>query len=217
MIFDVSYALELLPMLLRATIVTVIATVGGFALAMVIGLVLALGKLSGATVIRLVATGISEFIRTTPLLIQLFFLFFVLPRYGLAFGALATGIVGLGLHYGAYLSEVYRAGIAAVPQGQWEAATSLDMSRALTWRRVILPQAIPPIIPPMGNYLIAMFKDTPILATIGAMELLGTAFSEAGRTYRYLEPITLVGLIFLALSYPSVLLVRRIERRLVRA
>ena len=129
---------------------------------------------------------------------QLFFLFYILPGYGLTLDALTTGVLALGLHYSSYTAEVYRSGIQGVPRGQWEAATALNFSPVQTWRRVILPQAIPPVIPALGNYLIGMFKDTPLLATITVLELLGTALTEAGRTFRYLEPITLVGLIFLA-------------------
>jgi polar amino acid transport system permease protein len=211
--FDVDYAVGLLPLLLRATVITIEATIGGMALALVGGLVLTVLRVGFPGPISRLATGYIEFVRSTPLLIQLFFLFYVLPRYGLAFDPLVTGIVALGLHYSAYTAEVYRAGILGVPQGQWEAATALNFSTRRTWTRVILPQAIPPIIPALGNYVVSMFKDTPLLATITVNELLGTALNEAGQTYRYFEPLTIVGLIFLLLSYPSALVIRRLEMR----
>jgi polar amino acid transport system permease protein len=214
--FDVNYALELLPLLLRATLLTIEATVGGMALALVGGLVLTVLRLGFPGPISRLATAYIEFVRSTPLLIQLFFLFYVLPRYGVAFDPLLTGIVALGLHYSAYTAEVYRAGILSVPPGQWEAATALNFSTRRTWTRIILPQALPPVIPALGNYVVSMFKDTPLLATITVSELLGTALNEAGQTYRYFEPLTIVGLIFLGLSYPSALLIRRLELRYAR-
>jgi polar amino acid transport system permease protein len=217
MTFDLDYALSILPDLLAAIVITIEATIGGFLLAVVGGLALALVRSAAPNPIPRIATAYIEFVRSTPLLIQLFFVFYVLPRFGLAFDPLLTGIVALGLHYSTYTSEVYRAGIASVPVGQWEAATALNFSAGTTWRRIILPQAIPPIVPPLGNYLVSMFKDTPLLATITVTELLGTALNDAGQTYRYFEPLTIVGALFLLLSYPSSLLIRRLEIRLGHA
>ncbi|MGB3415255.1 MAG: ectoine/hydroxyectoine ABC transporter permease subunit EhuD [Mesorhizobium sp.] len=214
MSFDFDYAWQILPVLLQATVVTFQATVGGMVLALIFGLLLELARRSGIAPIVYATRGVVSFIRGTPLLIQLYFLYYVLPLYGLSLNTLTTGILGLGLHYGAYLSEVYRAGIDGVPKGQWEAAVALNASRFHTWARLILPQAVPPMLPVFGNYLIAMFKDTPLLATITLLELLGTAQAEAAISYRYLEPYTLVGLIFLALSWPSASLVRLLEKRI---
>jgi polar amino acid transport system permease protein len=216
MSFDLNYALEILPLLLQATIVTFEATIGGMAIATVGGLLLAIMRLSRFRPLSLVAGAYVQFVRSTPLLTQLFFLFYVLPVYGFALDALTTGVLALGLHYSSYTAEVYRAGIQGVPRGQWEAATALNLSAINTWVRVVLPQAVPPVLPALGNYLIGMFKDTPLLATVTVLELLGTALTEGGRTFRYLEPITLVGLIFLALSYPSALFVRVLDRRFAR-
>ena len=112
-----------------------------------------------------------------------------------------------------YIAEVYRAGIEAVPRGQWEAARSLEMPTWQTWMRIVLPQAIPPMGPVLGNYLIGMFKDTPLLAIITIPELFNAAMQVAGSTYRYNEPYTLVALIFVAMSYPASLLVRLLEKR----
>ena len=211
--FDYAYAFEILPQLLLATIITFEATLGGMALALVLGLGLALMRLSRFGPLDHTARGIIAFVRGTPLLIQLYFLFYILPLYGIRFDPLLTGIIGLGMHYASYLAEVYRAGIQAVPKGQWEAAVALNLSRLDVWKRIVLPQAIPPMIPVFGNYLIAMFKDTPLLATITVLELLGTAQVEAALSYRYFEPYTIVGLIFLALSLPSAWLVRRLEAK----
>jgi polar amino acid transport system permease protein len=213
MTFDVAYAARILPILLNATVVTFQATMWGMALAITGGLLLAILRMSRFQPISAVAGGYIQFVRSTPLLTQLFFLFYILPLYGLTLDAFTTGVLGLGLHYSSYTAEVYRAGIQGVPRGQWEAATALNLSPLRTWRLVVLPQAIPPVIPALGNYLVSMFKDTPLLATITVLELLGVALAEAGTSFRYLEPITIVGAIFLALSFPSALLIRQLERR----
>jgi polar amino acid transport system permease protein len=209
--FNWDYALSVLPILLRATLVTVYATISGMALATVLGLLVALARRSQSKLVSRLVSGFVEFVRSTPLLVQLYFLFYVLPKYGLTLSPFLTGLIGLGVHYSAYTSEVYRAGIEAVPRGQWEAATALNFSRRHTWTSVILPQAVSPMIPALGNYLIAMFKETPQLSAITVVELLATAKREASHTFMYTEPFTLVGLIFLALSYPSALLMRRLE------
>jgi polar amino acid transport system permease protein len=211
--FDFHFALEILPLLLRGAVVTIEATFGGMALALVIGLLLAVGRMSKLRLIGILCLCYIQFMRNTPLLVQLYFVFYVLPLFGLTFDALATGIVGLGLNYSAYIAEVYRAGIEGVPSGQWEASTALGLSPRHTWTRIVLPQAIPPMVPVLGNYLIGMFKDTPLLATITIPEMFGAAEQIAGVTYRYNEPYTLVGLIFLLLSYPASLAVRHLEAK----
>lgn len=216
MTFDLGYAIAIAPLLISATAITFAATIGGFAVACAGGLMLAGARSAKSHAIALPAALFVDFVRSTPLLIQMFFLFYIMPRYGVRLEALTTGILALGLHYSAYISEVYRSGIESVPRGQWEAARALNLGTWSTWRGVILPQAIPPILPALGNYLIAMFKDTPLLATITVPELLGAALIEASRSFRFLEPITLVGLIFLCLSLPSSLAVHQLEKRLDR-
>jgi polar amino acid transport system permease protein len=125
-----------------------------------------------------------------------------------------TGVLALGVHYSAYTSEVYRAGIDSVPRGQWEAAAALNLPRARTFFRVILPQALPPVVPALGNYVVAMFKDTPLLSTITVLELLFTAKNLGAETFRYLEPFTLVGLLFLIVSLAAAGGIRMLERRM---
>jgi polar amino acid transport system permease protein len=112
---------------------------------------------------------------------------------------------------------VYRAGIEAVPPGQWEAATALSLPRGRTWFAVILPQAIPRVLPALGNYSISLLKETPILLTIGVLDIVGAAYQEGSSAFRYVEPITIAGVLFLVLSYTSSLLVRRLERRVARS
>jgi len=214
-IFDLRFAAEILPELLGALVVTVEAALLGTLLALVLGLVWAVVRRSRRYWMARPVRWIVDFIRSTPLLIQLYFLYFGLPAFGVSASPLLTGILGLGLHYSTYCSEVYRAGIEGVPRGQWEAARALGFRRLDTWRRVVLPQAIPPIVPALGNYLISMFKDSPLLAAITVTELLQTAKIIGAEGFRYLEPLTLVGLLFLAVSLVASRGVRWLELRLV--
>ena len=217
MIFDWSYALSLLPLLAPALLITVKATLAGMAIALSAGLLLALARRAPSRALAWTAAGFVEFVRSTPLLVQLYFLFYVLPGAGITLSPFATGALALGLHYAAYCSEVYRAGIESVPQGQWEAASALNFSRRDTLVRIILPQALARVVPALGNYLVAMFKDTPLLSAITVVELLQTAKMIGSETFRYIEPLTLVGLLFLALSLVSALGIRALEGRLAQA
>lgn len=158
---------------------------------------------------------VTEFIRNTPLLVQLFFLFYVMPEWGLTMSALTTGVLGIGLHYSTYTMQVYRAGIEAVPVGQWEAATALNLPVRRTWTAVILPQAIRRVVPALGNYVIAMLKDTPILMAITVLEMLGEAQLFARETFQFTEPLTVIGVAFIVISYLASLALRALERRLV--
>ncbi|MEJ2352242.1 MAG: ectoine/hydroxyectoine ABC transporter permease subunit EhuD [Anaerolineales bacterium] len=214
--WDWQFVWEILPDLLEGLVITVEATILGFGLAAILGLLLALARRSESMWLSEPAGGLVEFIRSTPLLVQLFFLFYVLPKYGIRMPPLVVGTIALGLHYGTYTSEVYRAGIDAIGQGQWEAARALNFSPTHTWTGVILPQAIPPMAPALGNYFIGMFKETPQLSAITVVELLLTARIIGTRTFRFLEPITMVGVLFFILSYPSALLVQRLEERYAR-
>lgn len=216
MIWDWNFAAESLPVVLRGLPTTIIATVLGSLLAYVLGLVFAVLRRSPIRVVSRITYWVVEFIRTTPLIVQLFFLFFVLPNFGIQFDALTTGIIGLGLHYAAYTSEVYRAGIEAVPAGQWEAARALSLPSRRVWTGVVLPQAIPKVVPALGNYTIAMFKETPLLFAITVTEMLTEARGIGDASARYLEPYTIVGVMFLILSLIASLLVQLLERSLAR-
>lgn len=212
--WDGEHAADIIPALLRGLLVTFQATVLGSLLAFSLGLVLTLLLRTGCRPVTVVVRGFIEFVRSTPLLVQIYFLFFVLPiEFGVTLSALTVGVLALGVHYATYTAEVYRAGIEAVPRGQWEAATALNLPRGRTWTAVILPQAIPRVLPALGNYVISMFKETPLLIGIGILDLVGQAREAGNDTFRYVEPYTLAGLFFLLLSYPSSLLVRRLERR----
>ncbi|AVA25543.1 ectoine/hydroxyectoine ABC transporter permease subunit EhuD [Rhizobium sp. NXC24] len=195
-----SFALSILPILGIGLIVTLEAAAAGFAIALVLGLVFALLRRSRFAAISWPTACVIEFLRDTPLLVQLFFLYYVLPIYGIVLPAFLTGALALGLQYSAYTSEVYRGGLDAVPRGQWEAATALNLGRGLTYRDIIIPQAIPRIIPAMGNYLVSMLKETPVLSVVTVVDMLNLANLIGDRTFEYLVPLSLVGLIFLILT-----------------
>ncbi len=211
MIIDLPYIVEILPELLKATFVTIRIAVVGFLGALVVGLLFAMLRLSGRSVLSNGVFLITEFIKLTPLMVQLFVAFYVLPEIGIQLPAEPTGILVIGLHYAAYTAEVFRSGILSVSAGQWEAAAALSLPRWIVWGHVILPQAIRPMIPALGNYLIQLFKEVPLLSTITVYELLNTANLLAGQTFRYLEVLTLTGLIFFVISYPSSLLLQQLE------
>ncbi len=212
-----DYTWEVLPDLLVAFLqYTLGITLAAGLLAVVLGLVLALGRRSDNKWISRPTYGLIEFIRSTPVPIQLFFVYFGLPTIGIRLSALVTGILVLGVHYACYMSEVYRAGIEAIPKGQWEACTALSLSPQRTWRAVVLPQVIRRIVPSAGTQIIALFKETPFLIVIGVGEMVYVANQFGSATFRYIEPVTIAGLIFLLASYPTSVLMRRLEARLAQ-
>lgn len=211
--WDGAYALEILPRLLQALPQALYATVLGFALASLLGLLLALAGRTRIRLLRWLRFGFVEFVRSTPLLVQLFFIYYAVPFVESAF---ITGVIGLGLHYSTFLSEVFRSGIDGVDRGQWEAARALNLSRRTTWCSIILPQAVRPIIPVMGNYLLVIFKETPLLAAITVVEMLTVAKHITATDWRAFEPYTLVGMIFLAIGLLAAWGINGLERILRR-
>lgn len=201
---------EVFPLLIDGLWITIFATVIGMVIASVLGLFVALLRRSKLRVVTIPVGILTEFIRSTPLLVQLVFAYLLFTQ----FPPLAIGCVVLGIHYATYMSEVYRAGIEAVPKGQWEAAIALDLPRSRTWRDVVLPQAIRNTVPGLGNYAISMFKETPFLFAITVGEMFYAAQKYGGATFVYTEALTMVGLLFLIVSYPTSMLVRRLENRL---
>lgn len=212
-----TYTTSILPIILIGLTVTLKAAAAGFAIALVLGLVFTLLRRSRAKMISWPTALIVEFLRDTPLLVQLFFLYYVLPDFGIVLPAFLTGALALGLQYAAYTSEVYRGGIEAVHHGQWEAATALNLTRMQTYRDIIIPQAIPRIVPAMGNYLVAMIKETPVLSVVTVLEMMGLANMIGERTFEYLVPLTLVGLIFLLLTIICSAGLSRLQRALPKA
>ena len=214
--WDWAFVWQIMPTLLQGLKITILASVLGAIVAAIVGLVFAILRRSPVMIVSKVTGFVVEFIRGTPLLVQLYFIFYVLPDIGIRLPALVAGVIGLGLHYGTYAAEVYRSGIENVPRGQWEAAKAANLTTRQTWIHVILPQAIPPMIPALANYLIAMFKETPLLSAITVLELMNQAKSVANSSYRYIEPITMVGVFFLIMSLISVVFLRWLEERFSR-
>jgi polar amino acid transport system permease protein len=209
-----AFVHQILPDLLSGLKLTVLATALASLLSLSLGLMWALLRRSERAVTRRLVAGFIEFIRRTPLLVQLYFVFFVLPTFGLTLTPLAAGVITLGVHYSTYSSEIYRAGIGAVPIGQWEAATALDLPKAQLWRQVVLPQAIPKVLPALGNTVIAMFKETALLSAITVQELMERAKAIGTETYTYTEPLIVAGVFYFILSYTSGAAIRLWERRL---
>ena len=211
-----DFFISILPLILKGLVVTVEATILGFLVALALGLVFALLRRVPIRAVSWPTIFVIEFVRDTPLLVQLYFLYFVLPMYGVSMPAFVTGLLALGIQYSAYTSEVYRAGLDAVDSGQWEAAKALNLSTVRTYRDVVIPQAIPRVIPAMGNYLVSMIKDTPVLSAVTVLEMLSMAQMIGDRVFRYFVPLTTVGIFFLIVTLFASALVRFLERILPR-
>ena len=214
--WDWSAVSDFMPHFWDGLLVTLQILVLGSLVSFVLGLVWAMLMRVPSRWVTWPVGVVTEFVRNTPLLVQLFFLFYVLPEWGLTFSALTTGVFAIGLHYSTYTMQVYRAGIEAVPVGQWEAATALNLPLRRTWTAVILPQAVRRVVPALGNYVISMLKDTPMVMAITVLEMLGQARLYSQEHFQFTEPLTVIGVAFVLISYPASLLMRALERRLVR-
>jgi polar amino acid transport system permease protein len=213
--FDWMYFWHLMPLMWQGLQVLAKATVLGFTLAAGLGFLLALGRRSNRRVIRWPFAAFIEFIRSTPLLVQLFFAqAFVRASDSLSLDPINILVIVLGIHYATYCSEGYRAGINSVPAGQWEAVTALNLGPITKWTRVIIPQAVPNVLPALGNYLVAAFKDAPLGFIVGVPELLFFANTVRGEDFRPTEPYILAGIGFLLVSIPAAWAVRRLERKI---
>ncbi|MFU0505709.1 amino acid ABC transporter permease [Pseudaminobacter sp. NGMCC 1.201702] len=216
MSYDFAFALTTIPI-----ITGVIGTTLGVALASCVGAV-ALGFTLEITrrtgrALGWVSRFIVDFIRSTPVLAWLYVLYFILPFYGIRLPALVVGVLGLSVYFSGYLAEVFKAGIDAIPKGQQEAAVALGLSRLDTVAFVLAPQMLRNIAAPLGNYFVSILKATPYLAVIAVPEMLGRAFDIASDTYRYAEPLTVAGLLFLALALVAAHAVKRLEDRMFRS
>ena len=205
-----------LPLLLRSAGMTLLLSCAAFPLAVLIGLTVAVGRTYGPPFLRPLLAAYVELLRGTPLLLQLYAIFFLLPKIGLALPALAAAIVGLALNYSAYESEIYRAGLKAIPPGQFEAALSLGMTRWQALRHVVVPQAVRIVMPPVTSDFIALFKDTSVCSAITVIELTKRYSVLALSTGRIVELAAVTAVLYLAMSWPLALLSRWFERRLER-
>lgn len=200
-----------LPQLLHGAVITVIVSIISYFLALAVGIIFGIARLSDILPIRLLAGIYVQGIRGTPLLLQVFVIYYVLPFAGIYLDPIVAGILALTFGYGAYIAEVVRAGIQAVPRGQWEAGTSLGMSTLLLLRLVILPQAFKIVLPPLGNFFVGIFKDSALLSVITVNELLFTGEQLAAQTYKNFEIFTYVAIIYFCISYPIAKLVELVE------
>ena len=205
---------QFLPTLLRATVVTLELTVIAFALATVIGLLFALARISTHRLFRWPVTAVVEFLRGTPLIFQLFAVYYVLPAFEIRLDPFPAAVIALSLNYSAYMSEVYRAGILSIDRGQIKAARALGMQYGLLMRRIVLPQAVVVVIGPLGNYLISMFKDTSLASIVTLKELMFQGEILSASTFKAVPIFLIVGAIYFAMSYPASLGVQAVERRL---
>jgi len=209
--FDFSFAFSIFPQLAVAALTTLFITVASFLFALLVGIPVLLLRRSRWQLVSQTTTAVVDFIRCTPILVQLYFLYFAMPEFGVRLSPLATGLLVFSVHYGCYMSEVYRAGLEAIPAGQWDACVALSLPRPETYRSILLPQMIYPIIPAAGNYLVHLFKETPLLASISVVEMMFVSAEIGADRFRYLEPITLCGLLFLIMSITAAGLIRTAE------
>ena len=206
-------AATFLPILLEGLRLTIVVTIGSLALSTLLGLIWALMRVSGVKPLATFAKGLINVIRGIPILVQLFYIYFVLPDLGLTLTAVQAAIIGLGIAYSAYQAENFRAGIEAIDHGQVEAAQSLGMGWGMTMRRVILPQAVRIVLPPYGNTMVMMLKDSSQASTITVAELALKGQMLAASTFKNSTVFTLVAALYLVMSVPLILLVGWLERR----
>lgn len=207
----INDAIDFLPILLKGAIVTVQVTVLAFILSSVLGLILALLKLSANKFLAWTGSAIINVIRGLPIIVQLFYIYFVLPDFGIQLTAFQAGVIGLGIAYSAYQAENFRAGIQAVSHGQHEAAQAIGMRPAMILRRVILPQAFRIALPPYGNTLVMLLKDSSLVSTITVAEMTRAGQLIAASTFQNMTVYTLVAILYLAMSLPLVWVLRKLE------
>lgn len=210
--FSVTDIIDFTPRLLWGALTTIELTLMSIVFAMAIGLLLAIVRLSSRRLLTFPAALFVDVIRGTPLLLQIFYIYYVLPLAGVTLDSFTAGVIALSLNYAAYLSEVFRSGIMAVAPGQREAAWSLGIPARETMTRVVLPQAIRVVIPAVGNYFVSLFKDSALVSVIALSELMRAGQLLASSTFKHFEIFTMVALIYLAISYPATWLVRWTER-----
>ena len=204
---------EFLPILMSGVALTIIVTLGSLLLSTVLGMIWALMRVSGIGMLTGLSAGLINVIRGIPIIVLLFYLYFVMPEFGLTLTALQAAILGLGIAYSAYQAENFRAGIEAIDKGQIEAAQAIGMGWWATMRRVVLPQAVKIVLPPYGNVMIMMLKDSSQASTITVAELALQGKLIASSTFKNTSVFTLVALMYLTMSIPLILLVRHFEKR----
>lgn len=211
-LLDLDVARQYIGVLLQGLQLTVGLALVVLTLSLVCAIPVGLARMSRSPLIRIPIDFYVEIMRTTPLLLQLIYIYYVLPQAGIRLGPFTAGVIGLTMHYSAYIGEVYRSGINGVSRGQLHAAEALGMTRFLAFRRIILPQALRIVVPALGNYFITIFKDTALTSVMSVQELMFSGEIVSARTYQYFTMYTLTALLYIAVGYPSALLVGRLER-----
>lgn len=199
---------------LRGLGITVLLTLSTMVLATLLAIPVALARMSEYRAIRWPANVFVEFMRATPLILQLIYIYYVLPTAGIKLNPITAAITGLTLHYSAYLSEVFRGGIQSIPKGQTEAALALGLSYWLAFRKVVLPQALRAVLPTLGNYLISLFKDTSLASVVTVQELMFSGQIIAARNFQYFTVYTITAILYFSVCYPSGQVVRVLEERM---
>lgn len=205
------------PIILRGASTTILVSIGAIVLATALAIVGALGRLSANPVLNGIASLYVSLVRGTPLLVQIYFVFFALPQAGIVLDPIPSGIIALGFNYGAYMTEIFRAGIQAVPRGQREAAGALGMPEARIFRRIVMPQAVRIVIPAIGNEFIAMIKDSSLVSLITVQELLWYAEVTGRREFQILASLTIAALVYWILTLIFTFFQARLERRMARS
>lgn len=213
---SLQLALDSAPFLLKGAVFTVVLSVGGMFFGLLLGFALALMRLYGFAALRWLSRIYVSFFRGTPLLVQLFMIYYGLPQMGIELDPLPAALIGFSLNMAAYVCEILRAAIGSIDRGQWEAASSIGMTRAQTLRRVILPQAARTALPPLGNSFISLVKDTALAATIQVPELFRQAQLITARTFEVFTMYLSAALMYWVLASILSHLQNRLEARVNR-
>ena len=214
--FDFGFAISILPDLAKASVLALFIGLMASLIACVLGFLLEVGRRTGPMADHII-TFLIDAVRVTPLIVQLYFVFFVFPYWGITLPPLVVGIGCLGIHYSSYLAEVFKAGFDAVPLGQFDAGKALGLASGQITFLIVLPLVLRNSIPAIGNYFLSILKATPYLSIIAVNELLGTAFTFASDTFRYYEPFAILGLFFLIYCLGIAACVRQVEKYLLRS
>jgi polar amino acid transport system permease protein len=214
---DIEWIQEWAPLIIGSAPVTIVVCLASIVLATLLAIMGALGRLSSNPISNGLASLYVSFVRGTPLIVQIYFIYFALPAVGIILPAVPAGIFALGFNYGAYMTEIFRAGIQAVPRGQREAAQALGMPERQVMRRIVLPQATRIVTPAIGNEFIAMIKDSALVSIIGVRELLWYAETGGRPRGNTLEAFILVALVYWTLTMIFSFFQERLERRMARA
>jgi cystine transport system permease protein len=213
---SLQLALNSAPFLLKGALYTIVLSLGGMFFGLLLGFALALMRLSALRVLSWTSRIYVSFFRGTPLLVQLFMIYYGLPQLGIQLDPLPAALVGFSLNMAAYVCEILRAAISSIDRGQWEAAASIGMTRAQTLRRAILPQAARTALPPLGNSFISLVKDTALAATIQVPELFRQAQLITARTFEIFTMYLAAALIYWVLASALALLQNHLEARVNR-